>query len=367
MTDHAWNGPFVPGLKYSVTVEACNRADMCTIRSSDGLVVDNSPPIRGIVYVGPGNGHNKYLSQRSSIQIRWDEFEDPHSSIDHYEVCVSTINGVCDVVKRSNVLFHSNIFKSNITLPTNDPLTATVWATNGVGMWVSQVSDTFIIDDIPPIVKEAPQFKNIQTVQGQHYQWDKSIIKLQWHFSDDISPIIRHEISLKTHHDGHTPVEHVVLGSERTLSISLDGNNWLHSGDTYYAIVTACNAAGLCTSERTNDLLIDSTPPHLGGFNEPLFWTEYKNAYGHIYSNLTLTWYGFYDPESRVEKYFITVSRKYSDTELSEGVFTVLASNDTKLDMQSTLGLSELLSPGESIILSFGHKIVLDLIAPPQE
>ncbi|KAH3709959.1 hypothetical protein DPMN_069425 [Dreissena polymorpha] len=266
MTDHAWNGPFVPGLKYSVTVEACNRADMCTIRSSDGLVVDNSPPIRGIVYVGPGNGHNKYLSQRSSIQIRWDEFEDPHSSIDHYEVCVSTINGVCDVVKRSNVLFHSNIFKSNITLPTNDPLTATVWATNGVGMWVSQVSDTFIIDDIPPIVKEAPQFKNIQTVQGQHYQWDKSIIKLQWHFSDDISPIIRHEISLKTHHDGHTPVEHVVLGSERTLSISLDGNNWLHSGDTYYAIVTACNAAGLCTSERTNDLLIDSTPPHLGGF-----------------------------------------------------------------------------------------------------
>ena len=60
----SWNGPFVPGQKYFVTVEACNNANLCTRRVSNGLIVDNSPPIRGLVHVGPGEGHAKYLGHR---------------------------------------------------------------------------------------------------------------------------------------------------------------------------------------------------------------------------------------------------------------------------------------------------------------
>lgn len=62
IADISWNGPFIPGEKYYITVEACNGADLCTIVSSDGLVVDNSLPVKGLVEVGPGDGHNKYLS-----------------------------------------------------------------------------------------------------------------------------------------------------------------------------------------------------------------------------------------------------------------------------------------------------------------
>ena len=64
MPDVSWNGPFTPGQKYFVIVEACNKADLCTRRVSDGIIVDNSPPIRGLVRVGPGDGHRKYLGHR---------------------------------------------------------------------------------------------------------------------------------------------------------------------------------------------------------------------------------------------------------------------------------------------------------------
>ncbi|XP_052220285.1 uncharacterized protein LOC127837360 isoform X3 [Dreissena polymorpha] len=352
MTEVSWNGPFVPGQKYFVTVEACNNANLCTRRVSDGLIVDNSPPERGLVHIGPGEGHDKYLGHRSSIRISWQGFEDPQSDIDHFEVCVSTPKGDCDVVVLSNRLLHSSIIISNITLPMNISLMATVWAFNGVGMNVSKASDIFVIDDTPPVVVRAPKFLlKYNSDIGKKSQWEKSILRFEWEFKDDISPIVRHEISLKTHHEGHTPVERLVLGSERHVTVSLDGRNWLNNGDTYYAIVTSCNAAGLCASERTSDLLIDSTPPHLGGFKPPLTWTNYNNTFGSNVTNVSLTWYGFHDQESGIENYYVTVSRSYSFNELSNGVIRIRETNQSET-VKTSFVLTESISPDESIILS---------------
>ncbi|KAH3802480.1 hypothetical protein DPMN_156158 [Dreissena polymorpha] len=352
MTEVSWNGPFVPGRKYLVTVEACNKANLCTRRVSDGLIVDNSPPVRGLVHVGPGAGHDKYLGHRSSIRINWQGFEDPQSDIDHFEVCVSTPKGDCDVVGLSNRLLHTSIIISNITLPINISLIATVWAFNGVGMIAAKASDMFIIDDTPPVVLKAPNFLlKYNSANGKPLQWEKSILRLEWEFKDDISPIVRHEICLKTHHEGHTPVERLVLGSERHVTVSLDGTNWLNDGDKYYAIVTSCNAAGLCFSERTSDLLIDSTPPHLGGFKPPLTWTNNNNALGNKVTNVTLTWYGFHDQESGIENYYVTVSRSYSFSEISNGVIKIKNSNQNE-SVQTSFVLTESITPDESIILS---------------
>ena len=35
-----------------MTVTACNTADMCTTVTSDGVIIDNSPPISGSVQDG---------------------------------------------------------------------------------------------------------------------------------------------------------------------------------------------------------------------------------------------------------------------------------------------------------------------------
>ena len=60
----AWNDSVIPGETYYVTVEACNRAGLCTTRTSDGITIDNSRPIAGRVHVGSSSRHERYLPHR---------------------------------------------------------------------------------------------------------------------------------------------------------------------------------------------------------------------------------------------------------------------------------------------------------------
>lgn len=52
------------GLRYYTTVTACNTASMCTSVTSDGVVIDNSPPIAGHVQDGTGFYDTQYQSMR---------------------------------------------------------------------------------------------------------------------------------------------------------------------------------------------------------------------------------------------------------------------------------------------------------------
>ena len=44
--------PLVPGIRYFATIEACNGANMCLHSFSDGVIVDPSPPLLGVVWDG---------------------------------------------------------------------------------------------------------------------------------------------------------------------------------------------------------------------------------------------------------------------------------------------------------------------------
>ncbi|XP_052788827.1 uncharacterized protein LOC128223594 [Mya arenaria] len=287
--DISWNGSFIPGQRYYTTVESCNKAGLCTQRSSDGMILDNSPPIMGRVQAGSCVHHSRYLPLNTSLRLQWAGFEDPQSDIDHFEVCLGRQKNMCDIVPLFNALLRSNMIKSDLSLPINTFIFATVWAFNGVGMNVSSASDAILVDITAPYNKIKPSIKHdYNTIKDKTAQWEKSIIRVFWEFVDDESPILNHEISLFTHHGGHTPVERVHLGSEKHYTINLDGSNWLHNGDIYVLVVTSCNAAGLCSTERTNDILIDSTPPHQGGLKPEMLWQNYRDASG-LHSNVSLT------------------------------------------------------------------------------
>jgi hypothetical protein len=178
-------------------------------------------------------------------------------------------------------------------------------------------------------------------------QWEKSILRLTWKFYDEESPISNHEVTLITHHEGHTPIEHTKIGSENTMTINLDGKNWLHNGDTYYAVVTSCNAAGLCNSAQSDSLFIDSTPPHLGGFRPPMLWNNLNDSRSSLKANVSLSWYGFHDQESDIAMYYITVGRTYSGSELTEGVAAVSSNKSFH-----NFVLKEPIQPDDKIILS---------------
>jgi len=59
-----WHRKFRPGQWYYITVEACNYAGLCTRKASNGIVLDNSPPIHGLVRVGSSSQHQNYIPRK---------------------------------------------------------------------------------------------------------------------------------------------------------------------------------------------------------------------------------------------------------------------------------------------------------------
>ena len=59
-SDIVWNDSFVPGERYYITMKACNGAALCREHSSNGVTLDNSPPIGGLVRIGPQRDHQTY-------------------------------------------------------------------------------------------------------------------------------------------------------------------------------------------------------------------------------------------------------------------------------------------------------------------
>ena len=56
-------------MRYYTTVEACNGAGLCVTVTSDGIIVDTSPPVAGVVYDGISAEDIDYHSSRY-VQIK---------------------------------------------------------------------------------------------------------------------------------------------------------------------------------------------------------------------------------------------------------------------------------------------------------
>ena len=275
--------------------------------------------------------------------------------MDHYVTCVGTIPGSCDVMPLTNCLLGSGHIQTGLNMPINTHLFVTVAGYNRNNKGVSKTSNYFVVDTSPPEILTTPTFvTNYTRFQAVSSQWEKSVIKLAWKFFDAESPIIRHVLTLVTHHEGHAPVENIELGQETEMTINLDDTHWLKIGDTYKAIVTACNAAGLCSSSESDDLLIDSTPPHLGGFKNQMTWQNYLNESNQILSILNLSLYGFHDQESGIKYFYIGVGKTFTDNELSNGFLKL----DAKIDEVDYIESFHLNGP-----ISSDDKVVVSVIA----
>ncbi|XP_053381950.1 uncharacterized protein LOC123539831 [Mercenaria mercenaria] len=346
-TEITWRTHLKAGEKYFATVEACNGATLCTRQHSDGIILDDSPPIQGHIHVGISGKHENYQSHRNSISAHWVGFEDPQSDIHHFEWCVTLHRNTCDIFPFANILLSQSGFKTQLNLPLGQNIFIRIKAYNNVGMYTEATSDSFKVDNSHPVLVKRPKFvlKNMQISHQDQTQWENSLVRLEWKFSDPDSPIVKHVVRLNTHHDGKVREEITQLGNEDKVTVQMSEHDLLLNGDRYWATVTACNAAGICTNSTSEDLLIDSSPPHLGGFQPPMTWVNEGNV-----SRIYLSWYGFSDVESNIVNYMITVSRHYSGSELSNGVVEILPKNKTV--ESSYILLHNTISEEDTFILS---------------
>ena len=293
------------------------------------------------------------------VSSKWLGFQDPHSFIDHFEWCIGSRSGECDVHEFTNSLLSNSVTFSGIRLAENKEYYFTVKATNRAGLSISRSSNRFSIDTTPPYVVKKPHFvtSRMGTSYRNNTQLDNSLLRLQWSFEDNESPISEQTIILKSHRNGRSVVQKKIMINEKHLTMQLSKDNLLKDGDKYTAWITACNAAGLCNHSSTDEILIDSSPPHLGGFHRNMSW-EIKGSKTEIF----LQWYGFVDVESDVKTYYIQVSRNYSGSELSGGTIEV-THVDTPMQ-NTTILLNDKLSNAEKIVFTVWAKNGVGLESP---
>ena len=79
--------PIKNGQRFFVTVNATNSAGLTTSLTSNGVKVDDTPPIPGSVMDGIGLDVD-YLDGEADVNARWFGFEDLESGIEWYEVAL---------------------------------------------------------------------------------------------------------------------------------------------------------------------------------------------------------------------------------------------------------------------------------------
>ena len=64
------HAPLRHDIRYYTTVTACNAVDQCSQMTSDGVMIDVTPPVTGLVWDGDGDEEITHQSQRSAGRFR---------------------------------------------------------------------------------------------------------------------------------------------------------------------------------------------------------------------------------------------------------------------------------------------------------
>lgn len=95
---------FKEGVKYITRVRSTNIVQRTSKMSSDGFVVDSTPPIMGeVTHVENPLAGGAQAFTHSRISVEWSGFLDQESGIKKYHLCVGTQAGECNVVNFTDV------------------------------------------------------------------------------------------------------------------------------------------------------------------------------------------------------------------------------------------------------------------------
>ena len=287
-----------------------------------------------------------------TLHVSWIGFEDPHTGIDGFEACVGTSLGGRDVMERWNVSLSSSFIRNNLNMTVGVHIFVTVRACNKVNICTERCSSSFIIDDTSPYLVTKPYIESLYHAKSARRKIisDPSFFKVLWEFKDSESPIIRTSITIYSKLDSHVPIQEIILSNENQVAVHLSKSDILRQGDVYKVRVTACNAASLCKTALSDEILIDYTPPQLGGFMPPLQYEVQNGRQKELILNLT--WYGFVDSESDIRSYYVTVGYTYSGSELIDSYQIVPSTTSANNAQQSQISVNVPMSIPDILVLT---------------
>ena len=296
---------------YVVRVRAVNGAGGQTDVASDGFAIDLTAPASGVV--GDGELHAAgdvvVTSLVGEVAAHWTGFTEPDSSIDHYEWCVGTAPGRDDVVGCHSVglslsatarfeaggstgvpsvdvaallvaAYGSDVAtaaaamggvnadgtlsagvvalipKTSTTTPT---YFSSVTAVSEVGLRTTSYSDGVVIDVQPPVTGSVLDSPHTDIADAQ-VQASLSTLSASWlEYAEYQTELVHYVVSVGTTRGGDDLVKDLEVAASAT-NVTLYGLV-LETGSTYYTTVTAVDSTGLQSSNSSNGILVDGTPP----------------------------------------------------------------------------------------------------------
>ena len=178
------------GLKYATTVRAQNTRGETISATSDGFIVDRTPPVKNKLLIGPSKGKQTlYITSASAPTITW-QLYDPESGVSLYRIAVGTLASKDDIVTYTpaDKLTESlDLDDFNITLTQGFLFFVTVKAVNNLGLEVSVTSQQIVVDWTPPVVGNVMDGNKTVVLDGGHiwpvdvdYQSQTRILSALW-------------------------------------------------------------------------------------------------------------------------------------------------------------------------------------------
>ena len=147
--------PLISGLQYVATVACENRDGFKSSKSSDGFMVDDSPPIPGKILDKNGQPFgNQYQSSTSELHVRWTDAYDRESGIKDYSVAVGSGSNDDDIRKFFSVGLARDVNIKNLTLSSGSTYYITLQIVNKAGIMSHVSSNGITVDATLPEIEE---------------------------------------------------------------------------------------------------------------------------------------------------------------------------------------------------------------------
>ncbi|KAI0241220.1 hypothetical protein LSAT2_032838 [Lamellibrachia satsuma] len=317
---------------YFVSVTAVNGGlvERNVTVNSDGVYVDLTPPVKGVVKDGKDpNEDERYSSEASTVASTWRQFSDPESGLKSYlvniyrkpagpnsrEVVLHTEKNIAPSV--------NSLERHHFHLHHGDFVHVDVTATNRAETNSSVTSDGVTVDLTDP--------KMLQLVDGDNLQHDMEYtdsttqLTSSWSFVDPESGIDHYKISAYELHQGKMTM--IYPTGSRWKIVPASATAWttdealnLKIGAHYRMRVTAVNGAGLAAVHYTNGLLVDPTPPKMSFVHAGTLLGESEELIdGYIVHNdengIQASW-GAVDGESDISEYYVGIGTAQGQTDV---------------------------------------------------
>ncbi len=275
------SGALEGGVRYYVTVIACNGVRMCLNGSSNGAIVDFMPPHPGSVIAGQIGPPLEVTWINKAVWARWQwcpadraklkftadtcdisSFYDKHSGIRHFGLSVLSYD-TAELLVPVKTVGRVVVSGLHVVMP-NGVFSVVVEAEDRAGVRSNAISKSFIIDVTPPRVVKIHHGNEDQPIRYTRTQ--NHVFSAYFEMTEDVSDIARYSLGVSTYPEGDDIIPFVshqpgVVSNVIRVNWTSTTTTTLLNGRKYYITVKAVNSAGLFIVATSLPLVFDNEAP----------------------------------------------------------------------------------------------------------